>query len=167
MGATDGRRTWPHREPGAITSAASAELQITVDTVEAKPTIALTTDTTDGGAGHGSDKITSDAHVTVSGQDSGATLAYSVDGAAFAASYNSAALTDGLHELHVGVASDFVAAAKAHPGILVSSAAALRELAQQLESGGVAVEWADRAEIAGRDRFFVHDPWGNRLELLT
>ena len=73
----------------------------------------------------------------------------------------------GVHELHVGVASDFVAAAKAHPGILVSSAAALRELAQRLESGGVAVEWADRAEIAGRDRFFVHDPWGNRLELLT
>jgi catechol 2,3-dioxygenase-like lactoylglutathione lyase family enzyme len=73
----------------------------------------------------------------------------------------------GAHELHVGVTSDFVPATKAHPGISVASSAALRDLAQRLESGGVAVEWADPAEIAGRDRFFVHDPWGNRLELLA
>jgi catechol 2,3-dioxygenase-like lactoylglutathione lyase family enzyme len=73
----------------------------------------------------------------------------------------------GAHELHVGVASDFVPATKAHPGILVSSASALRESARRLESAGVAVEWADPAEIVGRDRFFVHDPWGNRLELLA
>lgn len=73
----------------------------------------------------------------------------------------------GAHELHVGVASDFVSATKAHPGIAVSSASALRQLAGRLESAGVEVEWADPAEIAGRGRFFVHDPWGNRLELLA
>ena len=73
----------------------------------------------------------------------------------------------GVHELHVGVAQDFVPAKKAHPGILVSSVAALRELARRLESAGVEVEWADPAEIGGRDRFFVNDPWGNRLELLA
>ena len=73
----------------------------------------------------------------------------------------------GAHELHVGVASEFVPAMKAHPGILVSSVDALRELARRLESAEVTVEWADQAEIAGRDRFFVHDPWGNRLELLA
>lgn len=73
----------------------------------------------------------------------------------------------GAHELHVGVVSEFVPAMKAHPGILLSSAGALRELARRLESAGVTVEWADPAEIAGRDRFFVHDPWGNRLELLA
>ena len=73
----------------------------------------------------------------------------------------------GVHALHVGVAQDFVPAKKAPPGILVSSVAAWRELARRLESAGVTVEWADPAEIAGRDRFFVHDPWGNRLELLA
>ena len=73
----------------------------------------------------------------------------------------------GARELHIGVASDFVPATKAHPGILVSSAAALRDLAGRLESAGVEVEWADPAEIVGRDRVFVHDPWGNRLEFLA
>ena len=73
----------------------------------------------------------------------------------------------GAHELHVGVASDFVPATKAHPGILVESVGALRALADRLEAAGVAVEWADSAEIAGRERFHVQDPWGNRLELLA
>ena len=73
----------------------------------------------------------------------------------------------GAHELHIGIASDFVPATKAHPGITVSSADALRELARRLEAAGVAVEWADPAEIVGRERFHVHDPWGNRLELLA
>ncbi len=72
----------------------------------------------------------------------------------------------GVHELHVGVASDFVPATKAHPGIAVSSAAAFRDLAGRLEGAGVRVEWADSSEIVGRERFHVHDPWGNRLELL-
>ena len=73
----------------------------------------------------------------------------------------------GAHELHIGVASDFAPATKAHPGILVSSADALRELARRLQLAGIEVEWADPAEIAGRDRFHVHDPWGNRLEFLA
>jgi catechol 2,3-dioxygenase-like lactoylglutathione lyase family enzyme len=73
----------------------------------------------------------------------------------------------GAHELHIGVASDFVPATKAHPGIALSSASALRELARRFESVGIAVEWADPTEIAGRERFHVRDPWGNRLELLA
>jgi catechol 2,3-dioxygenase-like lactoylglutathione lyase family enzyme len=73
----------------------------------------------------------------------------------------------GAHELHVGVADGFVPAAKAHPGIEVDSAAALRELAQQLADAGVTVEWADPAELGGRERFHVRDPWGNRLELVV
>ena len=73
----------------------------------------------------------------------------------------------GAHELHIGVASDFVPATKAHLGIAVSSANALRDLAGRFEVAGVEVEWADPAEIVGRDRFHVHDPWGNRLELLA
>lgn len=73
----------------------------------------------------------------------------------------------GAHELHIGVVSDFVPATKAHPGITVSPASALQDLARRLEGAGVAVEWADPTEIAGRERFHVHDPWGNRLELLA
>ena len=56
--------------------------------------------------------------------------------------------------------------AAAVPGETLA-ADALRELARRLELAGIEVEWADPAEIAGRDRFHVHDPWGNRLELLA
>jgi catechol 2,3-dioxygenase-like lactoylglutathione lyase family enzyme len=73
----------------------------------------------------------------------------------------------GEHQLHVGVEAEFAPATKAHPGIEVSSAAGLRALAARLEGAGFAVAWADPAEIAGRDRLHVHDPWGNRLELLA
>ena len=73
----------------------------------------------------------------------------------------------GAHELHIGVAPDFAPATKAHPGIAVSSASALREIARRLELAGVAVEWADPAEISGRERFHTFDPWGNRLELIA
>jgi catechol 2,3-dioxygenase-like lactoylglutathione lyase family enzyme len=73
----------------------------------------------------------------------------------------------GAHELHIGVAADFVPATKAHPGISVSSSPALGDLARRLEAAGAAVEWADPAEIAGRERFHVHDPWGNRLEFIA
>ena len=73
----------------------------------------------------------------------------------------------GQHELHVGVDEAFVPARKAHPGIAVSSDSALREIADRLEAAGSVVEWADPAEIGGRARFHVRDPWGNRLELLA
>jgi catechol 2,3-dioxygenase-like lactoylglutathione lyase family enzyme len=73
----------------------------------------------------------------------------------------------GAQELHVGVAERFVAATKAHPALRVSTAAELERLADRLEAVGVAVRWADPAEIPGTMRFFVDDPWGNRLELVT
>src|SRR4029077_5067935 len=71
----------------------------------------------------------------------------------------------GKQELHVGVDETFVPAHKAHPGIAVSSAAALQEIAARLEAAGAEVQWADPGEIGGRSRFHVPDPWGNRLEL--
>src|SRR4029079_14838018 len=78
-------------------SALSNVLSFTLDTVEAAPTVALTSDT----GSSGSDGITSDAHVTVTGQDGDATLTYSVDGGAFAASYDPDALSDGGHAVQV------------------------------------------------------------------
>jgi catechol 2,3-dioxygenase-like lactoylglutathione lyase family enzyme len=72
----------------------------------------------------------------------------------------------GAQELHVGVADPFAAADKAHPALQVRSSAELERLAADLEAAGVRVRWASAREIPGAGRFFVHDPWGNRLELI-
>jgi catechol 2,3-dioxygenase-like lactoylglutathione lyase family enzyme len=66
----------------------------------------------------------------------------------------------GAQELHVGVEEPFSPARKAHPGFVVSDLAALRA---RLRAARVAFE--DDARIAGVDRLFVDDPFGNRLEL--
>lgn len=73
----------------------------------------------------------------------------------------------GEHELHVGVTTDFAPATKAHPGIRAESPRALQTLAARLAAAGVEAAWADAAEIPGRSRFHVEDPFGNRLELLA
>jgi catechol 2,3-dioxygenase-like lactoylglutathione lyase family enzyme len=64
-------------------------------------------------------------------------------------------------EVHLGVEADFVPARKAHPGLLVTG---LKQLAARLEPHGVPVTWDD--EFPGHDRFYAHDPFGNRLEFL-
>ena len=64
-------------------------------------------------------------------------------------------------EVHLGVEDAFVPARKAHPGVLVHG---LRRLASRLEEAGVEVVWD--GEFPGHDRFYTHDPFGNRLEFL-
>jgi catechol 2,3-dioxygenase-like lactoylglutathione lyase family enzyme len=64
-------------------------------------------------------------------------------------------------EVHLGVDSEFAAAKKAHPGILVSG---LESLAEALVAAGVEVAWD--ADFPGYDRFYANDPFGNRLEFL-
>ena len=59
----------------------------------------------------------------------------------------------------------FAAAAKAHPALRASSARALRELADALAAAGHLVEWDDA--LAGAERFYVHDPFGNRVEIIA
>ena len=66
----------------------------------------------------------------------------------------------GAQELHVGVEEPFAAARKAHPGFVESDLDALRG---RLRAAGV--DYADDDKIAGVDRLFVHDPFGNRLEV--
>ena len=73
----------------------------------------------------------------------------------------------GDHALHVGVADDFHAATKAHPALRVDTVEELENLAARLRDHGLEVEWADPAEIPGTTRFHVHDPWGNRVELVA
>jgi catechol 2,3-dioxygenase-like lactoylglutathione lyase family enzyme len=73
----------------------------------------------------------------------------------------------GAQELHVGVGGTFASATKAHPALRVSSVEALERLAAALAEGGAVVCWADPAEIPGSARFFVDDPWSNRLEFVA
>lgn len=64
-------------------------------------------------------------------------------------------------ELHLGVDHDFKPAKKAHPAMLVRD---LDKLASLCQAYGAEVEWDDR--YPGVRRFYVHDPFGNRLELM-
>jgi catechol 2,3-dioxygenase-like lactoylglutathione lyase family enzyme len=64
-------------------------------------------------------------------------------------------------EVHLGVESEFVAAGKAHPGIVVGD---IQALARRLDEEGVPVTWDDN--FPGFDRFYSSDPFGNRLEFL-
>jgi catechol 2,3-dioxygenase-like lactoylglutathione lyase family enzyme len=66
----------------------------------------------------------------------------------------------GAQELHVGVEQPFTPARKAHPGLVDSD---LESLRGRLRAAGVA--WVDDAEVDGVDRLYVHDPFGNRLEV--
>lgn len=68
-------------------------------------------------------------------------------------------------ELLVGVADEFVPAAKAHPGLRLRGARDLEALAERLRRSGAEVDPDER--IPGQRRFFTRDPWGNRLELLA
>ena len=63
-------------------------------------------------------------------------------------------------ELHIGIQEPFAAAIKAHPGLLVND---YTTMVERLQNAGVRVLRDDR--IAGVERCFVSDPWGNRLEL--
>jgi catechol 2,3-dioxygenase-like lactoylglutathione lyase family enzyme len=61
-------------------------------------------------------------------------------------------------QLHVGVEQDFRPARKAHPAFVVAD---LDALAERLGD----VSWDDG--LPGVRRFYVSDPWGNRLEFLA
>ena len=67
----------------------------------------------------------------------------------------------GSAEVHLGVEDDFRAAKKAHPALLVDG---LKALAARCEAAGVEVK-TDKP-LPGYDRFYVDDPFGNRIELL-
>ena len=63
--------------------------------------------------------------------------------------------------VHLGVDGEFRPAKKAHPAFLVKD---LRLLVERLRAAGVAV--TDDEPLAGYDRVYVSDPFGNRLELM-
>jgi catechol 2,3-dioxygenase-like lactoylglutathione lyase family enzyme len=63
-------------------------------------------------------------------------------------------------QLHVGIEEPFSPARKAHPALAVPHATDLRALAERLAAAGHEVAWDG-------PRFYVADPFGNRLELIA
>ena len=67
----------------------------------------------------------------------------------------------GAVELHLGVEDGFTASKKAHPALRVRGLSPLRDA---LTKAGVPIE-AD-TQLEGHHRWYVRDPFGNRLELI-
>jgi catechol 2,3-dioxygenase-like lactoylglutathione lyase family enzyme len=63
--------------------------------------------------------------------------------------------------IHLGVDREFRAATKAHPGLLVR---ALQPIVEACRARGLAV--TDPEPFGSYRRLYVHDPFGNRIELL-
>jgi catechol 2,3-dioxygenase-like lactoylglutathione lyase family enzyme len=68
---------------------------------------------------------------------------------------------DGELKVHLGVEKNFAPARKAHPAFLVEDLAALTST---LVKAGVPISHDE--PLQGYDRIFVHDPFGNRIELM-
>ncbi len=68
---------------------------------------------------------------------------------------------NGRVELHVGAEQDFRPARKAHPALVVDDLAAVLAAARNFGA-----EVNDAQQVSGRRRGFVHDPFGNRIELI-
>ena len=64
-------------------------------------------------------------------------------------------------KVHLGVEGDFRPARKAHPAFTVSNLSGLR---QTLAAAGVSIDCDE--PLAGFDRCYVCDPFGNRIELM-
>ncbi|MEC0232006.1 VOC family protein [Paenibacillus alba] len=69
----------------------------------------------------------------------------------------------GAHQVHIGVQKDFAAATKAHPAFRVQHLDKLREYLIQSD---ISVIDDEARYDEGVRRFFMHDPFGNRLEFL-
>ncbi len=69
----------------------------------------------------------------------------------------------GIHQVHIGVQKDFVPATKAHPAFHVQHIDALRKY---LIDKGIHIIDDQARSDEEITRFYLHDPFGNRLEFL-
>ena len=67
----------------------------------------------------------------------------------------------GALKIHLGVDADFRPAHKAHPALIVEN---VRALAAAVRAAGHPV--IDDEPLAGYDRVYVSDPFGNRIDLM-
>jgi catechol 2,3-dioxygenase-like lactoylglutathione lyase family enzyme len=73
----------------------------------------------------------------------------------------------GQQQIHIGVEREFRAAKKAHPALRLAKRAGFEALLARLTASGVAIKQDDEEVPGVAARFFVADPWGNRLEFLV
>ena len=64
-------------------------------------------------------------------------------------------------QVHLGQEDNFHPAVRAHPAFLVNG---LSALVKRLEAAGMRID--DDVQLDGYRRFYVRDPFGNRLELI-
>jgi catechol 2,3-dioxygenase-like lactoylglutathione lyase family enzyme len=64
-------------------------------------------------------------------------------------------------KIHLGVEADFHPARKAHPALIIEN---LAELMASIVAAGCTLRPDE--DLAGYDRTYVDDPFGNRIELL-
>jgi catechol 2,3-dioxygenase-like lactoylglutathione lyase family enzyme len=64
-------------------------------------------------------------------------------------------------KIHLGVENGFNPAKKAHPALLVDN---LSLLVQTLKAAGYAI--TEDQPLEGYDRWYVNDPFGNRIEIM-
>lgn len=75
--------------------------------------------------------------------------------------------SDGGAEIHLGVEAEHRPQAKAHPALAVDTVAELEALGERLRSMGYDVDWSQRHNAETFQRFHVHDPAGNRVEIVV
>ncbi|MDR6716196.1 catechol 2,3-dioxygenase-like lactoylglutathione lyase family enzyme [Paenibacillus sp. 2003] len=69
----------------------------------------------------------------------------------------------GRHQVHIGVQKDFIPATKAHPAFHVQH---LDQLRNQLIHNQIHIVDDEARVDEGVRRFYINDPFGNRLEFL-
>jgi len=69
----------------------------------------------------------------------------------------------GHHQVHIGVQADFTPATKAHPAFEVEELDTLRT---HLLLNDICITDDEHRLDEGVKRFFIHDPFGNRIEFL-
>ena len=69
-------------------------------------------------------------------------------------------------EIHLGVEDPHRPQAKAHPALAVETEADLEAMGARLADLGFDVDWSQRYNAEGFQRFHVRDPFGNRVEIV-
>lgn len=67
----------------------------------------------------------------------------------------------GICQIHIGIEEPFKPAKKAHPAFEVEC---LDALMMHLSTNGV--DYTEDSNLPGAKRIYIHDPFGNRIELL-
>ncbi|ASK60951.1 glyoxalase [Virgibacillus phasianinus] len=64
-------------------------------------------------------------------------------------------------QLHIGVEESFIPAGKAHPAFHVKNIEGLQDYLRSKN-----INYIEDDRLPGANRFYLHDPFGNRLEFL-